>query len=351
MALSPQVFRFHDIAIATIRSNSSFARGFFNAEYGYHRLDGAAAEPFTGQTAPDGLPRVNLKFQLGPGTPPGFTHTTHKVLARWNYLVTIQPREIDLRVRGNRAAVSMVHHMLLHPSLRWLTCHAGTLLLHAGAVVKNNKSLIFTGKGGAGKTTTTSLVLASGQGWQVHADDYVFLREGQSLAYVTRSHLYRDLQKWVPAVRERLTFWEKARLEFFGALRKYSHEGLKWPVRLSPQRLWPGTPITATACTRAILLLERADVSRPQLIPVTNLELAASDLLEMNFGEARHFLSLLQKAGVFDDKWLSDWKTTELHLLNNLTLKTPTYRLVLPLMESTRSAQASLLPVLDELVQ
>jgi len=345
MDLPPQVFRFHDIAAVSVRSDSAFVSAFFEAEYGYHRM----AEPA------DGLPQACLDFHLGSAAPEGFTHHIHKLLARWDYQVSIKPGDIELRAYGNQAAVSMVHHMLVHPSLRWLAAGGGTLLLHAGAVAKNNKSLIFTGKGGAGKTTTTSLVLASGRGWQIHADDYVFLCESQSKAYVTRSHLYRDLQNWVPAIRTRLKAWERARLEFFGALRKYTREGIKWPVRVGPERLWPDIPIADTATPAAILLLERADVSKPGLIPVRDLDEATNDLLEMNFGEARHFLKLLQKAGALDDQWLSAWKTAERCLLANLLLKTPTYRLVLPLSQSeagsAQETQASLMPLLDELVK
>lgn len=341
--LPPLFFRFHDIACISVSSQAAFARDFFTAEYGYHLVESAPAE----------LPRISLDFQLDASSPEGFTRHTHKLLARWNYALEIRPGSLDLRVHGNRPAVSMVHHMLLHPSLRWLAAGRGSLLLHAGAVARGGRSLIFTGKGGAGKTTTTSLVLASGRGWQIHADDYVFLGAGQSQAYVTRSHLYRDLQKWVPAVTGRLTHWERARLEFFGALRQHSREGLKWPVRLSPGRLWPGTPIAASASPAAVLLLERADVPKAALLPVKDVEATAHDLLEMNFSEARHFLTLLRKAGMLDQAWLADWKSTELRLLRAALAAAPTYRLVLPLTASqadSGAVQAQLLPLLDELV-
>ena len=340
--MSPQVFRFHDIAAVAVSSDSAFVNQFFEAEYGYHRVDGAP---------PPSLPLATLDFSLN-GTPPAyFTHHIHKLLARWDYRIALQPGRVDLRVVGSRAAVAMVHHMLVHPSLRWLAANQGTLLLHAGAVAKQGKSLIFTGKGGAGKTTTTSLVLSAGQGWQIHADDYIFLTPQRSLAYVTRSHLYRDLLNWVPEVRERLTPWERVRLEFFGALRKYSREGLKWPVRLSPQRLWPGTPIADTALPAGILLLERADVSSPALKPVASLDETTADLLEMNFGEARHFLTLLRKAGSLDERWLADWKDQEHNLLSSILRSTPLHRLVLPFSQSARGVQASLMPLLDDLLK
>jgi len=340
MALPPQVFQFHDIAAVEVWSDSPFARTFFEAEYGYHRVDGPQA----------GLPHAFLDFRVDTTPPEGFTRHVHKLLARWGYRLTIRPGDIDIRVYGNRTAVSMVHHMLVHPSLRWLAAGGGTLLLHAGAVAKNGKSLIFTGKGGAGKTTTTSLVLASSPDWQLHADDYVFLRGRRSKAYVTRSHLYRDLLKWVPEIGARLTPWERIRLEFLGAVRKYSGERLKWAVRLGPERLWPGKTIADTAAPAAILLLERADVSRPELIPVDDLNGTVNDLLEMNFGEARHFLTLLQKTGTLDEQWLATWKETERTLLTNLLNEIPAYRLVLPFSQSADEVKATLLPILEKLV-
>ena len=341
--MTRQVFRFHDIAEVLVSSDSAFVNQFFEAEYGYHRI----AE----NTAGPAFPRAALDFRLGGSAPAGFTHHVHKILARWDYRIGLQPGAVDLRVLGNQSAVAMVHHMLVHPSLRWLAANHDTLLLHAGAVARQGKSLIFTGKGGAGKTTTTSLVLASGQGWQIHADDYVFLDPQSSLAYVTRSHLYRDLQNWVPEVRSRLTPWEGLRLEFFGALRKYSREGLKWPVRLSPQRLWPGTPIAPTASPAAILLLERADVASPLLKPVDSLDETAADLLEMNFGEARHFLTLLRKAGALDETWLAAWKAQEAGLIARSLRQTPVQRLILPFSQSASGAQASLMPLLDDLLK
>jgi hypothetical protein len=350
MAFPPQVFQFHDIATVEVQSDSPFVQDFFSAEYGYHRRFWSPQVLLADVEAELPHSKVLLNFHLNSAPPKGFTRHVHKLLARWSYQLMVNPGKVDIRVHGNRVAVSMVHHMLVHPSLRWLAAGNGTLLLHAGAVAKNGKSLIFTGKGGAGKTTTTSLILASGHDWQLHADDYVFLCGGQSKAYVTRSHLYRDLLKWVPEIGARLNPWERTRLEFLGAIRKYSGERLKWAVRLGPERLWPGKAIADTAIPVAILLLERADVRSPELLPINSLDETVNDLIEMNFGEARHFLTLLRKAGALDESWLAAWKETERNLLSKILAQTPTYQLVLPFSQSASDVKATLLPILEELI-
>ena len=351
MTLPNLIFQFHDIASVEVSTDSPVARAFFEAEYNYHNLNISSFQTSQSTLDYEGLPNAFLDYHQNSVVPNGYTRHSHKILARWNYNLKIKPGSIDIRVNGNQIAISLVHHMLLHPSLRWLSCNNGSLLLHAGAVAKNNKSLLFTGKGGAGKTTTTSLILAAGQGWQIHADDYVFTNGLESKAYITRSHLYRDLQKWVPAVKTRLTVWEQIRLEFLGALRKYTRDGIKWPVRINPQHLWPNITIANSATPAAILLLERSDVPRPALLPLNSVEETINDLLNMNFGEARHFLALLRKAGELDTNWLNAWKESERDLITILLSKNTTHRLVLPLSNSSYDIQTTLMPILDELVE
>jgi hypothetical protein len=334
------VYQFHDIAAVEIKCDSPFAQDFFNAEYGYYCTDAPL---------PHGLSLATIFMQMASVPPEDFTRYSHKWVARWAYKLIISPAKVDIRVYGNRFAVPMVHHMLVHPSLRWLSAMRGTLLLHAGAVVRNEKSLIFTGKGGTGKTTITSLVMASSPEWQLHADDYVFIQPGAtSLAYITRSHLYRNLLKWVPLVSSRLTGWERIRLEFLGRVREWSHERIKWPVRVSPEQLWPDRDIADIAYPAAILLLEHGETAN--LLPVDDILSTSNGLLEMNFGEARHFLQLLEKAGALDAAWLEAWKRIELNLMEKILVAVPSYRLVLPRSNDASEVQRQVLPLLEKLV-
>lgn len=348
-------FKFHNIATIRILTDSLFAYTFFTTEYKYHHC--ALSLPENKESilqnleSFEKLPHLDFEFHQNTSKPKGFTHNSHKILARWSYHVEISPESIDIHVNGNQTSVSMVHHMLVHSSLRYLACQNHNLLLHAGAVAKNNKSLIFTGKGGTGKTTTTSLILAADQDWQIHADDYIFLGNGQSKAYITRSHLYRDLRHWIPQVTSRLTWWERLKLEIFGEIRKDSHDRIKWPVRIEPLRLWPNASIADEAKPAAVFLLDREDISRPGVIPLNNLDEISESLVDMNFGEARHYINLLQKAGSLDEDWLLSWKQTERQLISEILQEIPVYKLVLPRSGSPSEIQSNLMLLLEEFVK
>jgi hypothetical protein len=328
VALEPLYFNFHDLVTVEVAAAEPEDRAFFAAEYNHHRSDSASL----------GRPGVVLRVRRGldrPGTPRGYTFHQHKLLARWGYTMQIGPERIELDVVGNRLAIPMVHHMLLHPSLRYLSAQQGVLLLHAGAVSHLGKSLIFTGYGGAGKTTTTALLLAGGGAdWSPHGDDYIFLGPGPaSLAYMTRSHLYSDLLKWVPEVRGRLSAGERPRLELFSLIRRWSGDRLKWAVRLPIERLWPGREMAKSATPAAVILLGREpSAHRPSLHAVEVNDALVGELIRMNFYEARHFLNLVQKSGSVPDfaSWLEDWQSCEQALLQARLREVPIYRLALP---------------------
>jgi len=61
-------------------------------------------------------------------------------------------------------------------------------------------------------------------------------------------------------------------------------------------------------------------------------EALTSDLVRMNFYEARHFLNLVQKSGSVPDyeTWLEGWQDCERALLQERLREVPVYRLALP---------------------
>ncbi|HSF83897.1 MAG TPA: hypothetical protein VLA49_21890 [Anaerolineales bacterium] len=318
-------FNFHDLVTVEVNTDRSEDLNFFAAEYQHHSTD----------KYPAGLPSVALRFRRLPDPLHGYTFHQHKLLARWGYRVKLSNELIEFDVIGNRLAVPMIHHMLLHPSLRYLSAQQGVLLLHSGSVSYKGRSLIFTGYGGVGKTTTTSLMLADGGAdWSPHGDDYIFIGPGpRSLAYMTRSHLYRDLLRWVPEVADRLTVVERIRLEFFSSIRRWSGDRIKWALRLPMERLWPGRDLEKNAEPAAVIILKRGHSKhRPSLQRLAEDEIPLDELISMNFYEARHFLNLLHKCQAIANlsAWLQSWQEREQTLLQARLQEIPVYRLDLP---------------------
>ena len=321
------LINFHDLVGLEIYSQRDSYLSYFAQEY----------EHYVSQELAEELPCVRLHIEsrdFSFDDPDGFTDHIHKVLARWKYRIAFQPGLIKITAGTNYFGLSMIHHMLVHPAIRYLFARQDVLMLHAGAVCHNDQSILLTGPGGTGKTTTTSLLLSqAGVDYALHADDYVFINQSFSLSYMTRSHLYHDILNWVPEMSSRLTAIEKIRLRIFGLLRKWSAEGIKWPTRISANRLWP----TKTLCNRGkimgLIYLSRGKTDhQPRLTQLVEVDQITNEILDMNFSEARHFIKLLEKDHSLDDlsSWLEEWRRIEYGLLKRLLDTVPLYQLRLP---------------------
>jgi hypothetical protein len=322
--LPPLFFNYHNMVGENIITDDARAARFFAEECKSHRVD----------DLPQDLPLVELNFYpLSGRAPEGFVLTSHKMLACWAYKVSVQPDKVNIRVYGNPLSVSLIHHMMVHHSLRYLVSYRNTLMLHAGAVVYRGRSLILTGHGGVGKTTLTSLLLArGGPEWSVHADDYVFLTSaGESLAYLTRAHIYRSLLGPVPELKQVLTTAERLRLETWWRLRTLA--GIKLPVRIPLARLWPDRPVAEKAVPAGLVVLERDDVEQPVLRQIQPEQAPVDDLLAMNFGEAHYYLDLVGKY-LQPDEWqtlVAEWRQREKNVLQQLVQHIPVYSLTIPM--------------------
>jgi hypothetical protein len=331
-----------------VETSDPHARRFFAEEFG----TGAASTVSAAR-------RIHLRWDRSAAmgaVVPGRVRHIHKLLARWDYRASTHEGVVQLEARGNRWALPMVHHMLVLPTLRRLAAETGTLMLHGAAVARSGKSIVFTGRGGAGKTTLASILLSRGAGaWRPMSDDYTFLGPaGRSHGFLTRSHLYQDLLGWAPELARRLTPAERRQLRVFGWIRSLSRDGLKWPVRIPASRLWPGVEPSVEAELAAFFLLRRTRDLRPEVRKVTDLEAASVSLLAMNFHEARHHIELLRGTvwEGFGEDWIREWREGEARLLRARMAEAPSYWLDLPMSPDSRDAFASevedlILPLVD----
>jgi hypothetical protein len=317
-------FDFHSIVGLQLDTEDVWAAEFYRSELAAHAGDPAEDVPVVDLTwRHSWLPR-------SPGA--DYQLQIHKRLARWYFRIGLTASRVTIDCVGNRTAIPLAWHMLVEPSMRYLVSTSGSLMLHGAAIVLADKCLVLTGKGGAGKTSTSSVVLRHDPSWKLHSDDYVFLSRGRiSQAFGTRAHAYLDLLRWLPELRSRLSFAEKAQIGLFGWLRRLSGERIKWPMRLQLERLWPGRELSMQAELGAVVLLGERTAHELQIRQLP-AEARIPELIEMNFNEAHHFIQLVRKyLGIQRaDAEVEKWRERETRALTEILLDVPVYELQVP---------------------
>ena len=191
-----------------------------------------------------------------------------------------------------------------------------------------------------GKTTVSSILLDQGSpGWELHADDYVFLSSaGDTYSCPSRSHLYADYLKAVPSASKKLSARQRVHLNVFGTVRRVSGDRINWPLRVEPGLLWPERVSAPHAHLQALLLLESGRAEELNLEPISDSAALADPLLQMNFYEARHTIELIE--GYFlPSGYTEQWQARERETLRQALEDVPAYRLSMPQIESIDRAQ------------
>lgn len=321
--MNPLIFNFHQLLRLEIWSDNGRVRRFYISEYRHHMAQGDQAHQAT----------VKLFFNSKQHpVPQKFFRHQHKWLARWRHRISFQKNHIEILASGNVFAIPMIHHMLVHPSLRYLSAQFGVIMLHASAVVHHGKSLIFASRPGIGKTTINAILLSDKQSfWQPHADDYIFLTpQPQSLAYITRHHLYQPIIKWVPEITASLSSWQQFKIICFSLLRRLSHNRLKWPLRMETSHAWPHLEICDQAVPAGLVLLHNSQEKEATYQPIQSTDLVLDNLLTLNFSEAQHFTKLMSESHPSFVSSAIRWQEQEKSMLKSFIQNVPLFEIWLP---------------------
>ncbi len=314
-------FNFHDMVGICIRTGCMNALIFFKSQYKIYTVD----------SPPDHLPCVYLnfnRFRMPSYRSKGYTRHTHKFFASFDYKIRFTDRHI------HRISIPIVHHLLLHSCLRYLvsTCH-GTML-HASAVFKEGRSILFTGPSGHGKTTSAAMIVSrSRNNWQFYSDDYVVcVSDSQSLSYDTPLHFYQNLIRCLPELGQRLTIWELLKIHLFGCIRQLTRQKIKWPVRVDSDRLWRTGTQDKKSTPVALMLMFPSATGQFKASFVKPDARMIKKLSDMNFHEVKEFLFLVQKSKIISDfnTWKNDWHNRETKNLTHMIKGIKIYRIECP---------------------
>ncbi len=208
----------------------------FDAEYGELRCDEGG--PIDIEVHAVDYP-ATIQVLRRAGTEVSELKGRHKTVT-WRVAVWgLDDATTHVAFRGaGQMAVSFLQTFYVEPLLRLKVLQKGYALVHACAVMRGRKVIIFAGGSGVGKTTIALRQIARGKG--VLGDNYVVISpSGEASTVHRRMRLYSDLSRSNPAVYRSLPGRHRLRLRAHGVIKTFSRGFANLPHRLSVRELAP----------------------------------------------------------------------------------------------------------------
>ena len=98
-----------------------------------------------------------------------------------NFNRSDEEKPISLKIQPDFFANRVIHEQVIDYVVYSMLNRQGICSLHASAVCKNNRSIVFTGPGGAGKTSFSLSCLK--EGFKFLGDDRILLNNGETLEF------------------------------------------------------------------------------------------------------------------------------------------------------------------------
>ena len=175
--------------------------------------------------------------------------------ARWEMEVSgLEEEHQEVRISSNILGNPIIPELLISP-LIWFTLNRkGFPVIHASCVSKNGKAYLFSGLGGAGKTTICLSLIE--KGFSFMSDHFVILSNGFVLGFPSALHMF-DFNL-LPAVREGMKGKGRISLNLKNLL--YRITRLRMVTKINPLETFPHSWVDKAKLAGVFLLIPGSEL-------------------------------------------------------------------------------------------
>jgi hypothetical protein len=231
--------------------------------------------------------------------------------------------------------------------------------LHAGAVEKNGKAYVFTGKGGVGKTSCVLNLLK--EGYNYLSDDWLIVGDGKAFSLLRRIHIFDYNLRHKEIARKllghkRLLYILEGKLLDYGS--KFSpHKYLKFVfdklkernmLTVELHKIYPEAKVTSSSLISKVFLLERKKADCIEVKKDITPKELAQKMAYYNMYEWNHmFREYYRYAHLFGirNKRIENRLYHDMRVMNATFKRCEVYRVIVP--ERLDLYEVSLTSLLD----
>jgi hypothetical protein len=189
----------------------------------------------------------------------------------------------------------------------------GHPIIHASAVSKKNYGIIFSARGGGGKTTLAMKLLNNG--FNLLGDNFVIIKNGRILSYLTPLNIFK--YNLTPIINSHLTIRQKLILNLKNILYKVSLNYIKIFTTLNTKKLFPNKLRDEIKLNNVFVIIPSNEYSVDR---ISKLELVDYLLYNQKLDTLLFLPYIFEYSYIFpDSKLAKHWENYKKNLINNLS--------------------------------
>ncbi len=171
--------------------------------------------------------------------------------ASWSFEIENMDEETTtIRVNSNLLGRLFIQGNVIDFIIAKKLSEKGYSLVHASGMMFENRGLLFTGRGGSGKTTICSHLISKGA--KFLGDNYIILKDGVLFPFPTALNLFT--YNLSDIVLDKLTFAEKVTISIKKFIYDITNGYAKFFTKINPYRIFP--KIEASVPLNEVILLD-----------------------------------------------------------------------------------------------
>lgn len=196
----------------------------------------------------------------------------------------------------------------------------GYPIIHASAVGKNNNGVIFSARGGGGKTTIAMKLLENG--FEILGDNFVIVNNGRILSYLTPLNIFK--YNLTPIVYSHLTFKQKFILNLKNILYKVTLNYIKIFTTLNTKKLFPDKLRDEIKLNNVFVIIPSEEYS---IDSISKLEFVDYMLYNQKLDTLLFLPYIFEYSYIFpDSKLAKHWENYKKNLIDNLSDEIKIYK-------------------------
>ncbi|NJE86006.1 hypothetical protein E3E23_09245 [Thermococcus sp. CX2] len=247
--------------------------------------------------------------------------------AKWRFEIEgIEASTTYIRISCNPLGRIFIVGNVIDFLIHFKLTEMGYPMIHASSLCKNNKAILFSTRGGGGKTTIALHLVEHGFGFL--GDNFTILHKSTALSFPTSLSIFT--YNLAPIIKNNLTQKQKIELQIKHLIYRMTKGYAKFFTKLNPRR------VINNMCEKAkiekmFIIFPRTDVIEPKIIETKKEEildhLVYNQMLEFPLFNRY----IYEYSYFFPDSPLSrHWETYKRRLNENLDNSTKYYKAIVP---------------------